>query len=748
MRHAILVFSLAVFLGGCGETSSPQTSTEEVGVVVDSHARMLQLLEEIKQRTPDENLYLGDAAVRQREAELALLPQSASEKQRFDLHWQLGYHQLRLGNNQSATKHLVDAHGLLSKIPDRLAATDEDLFLFHIGLGFLRAGETENCVHYHTGESCILPIRGSGIHEHQSGTRQAIHYFRKLLDNNPNHLVAQWLLNIAYMAVGEYPDQVPPEFLVPPERFETSSEFPRFRNIAPLLGLETASLAGGTVVDDFDGDRLLDIIISAWDAGTSMRYYRNNGDGTFADRSHDAGLEGLFGGLNLVQADYDNDGDVDIFVLRGAWLAKVGRHPNSLLQNDGRGRFRDVTFEAGLGDVHYPTQAASWADYDLDGDLDLYVGNETGSGLQAPSQLFQNRGDGTFIDMAETAGVENRRYTKGVVWGDYNGDRWPDLYVSNLMEENRLYRNNGDGTFTDVAHQFGAQHPRESFPVWFWDFNNDGELDLYVSGYSAVGEGKGVYSVAAEYYDRSHEAEPDYLFQNDGQGGLTNVAADHGLDRVTLPMGCNFGDLDHDGYPDFYLGTGYPQYEALMPNLMFLNQDGNGFVDVTIPGGFGHLQKGHGVAFADFDHDGDQDVFSNMGGSFAGDAFANVFFENPGSGNHWIVVKLIGMESNRSAIGARIEAQIIENGEPRSVYKWVNSGGSFGANPLRQQIGLGQATQIESLSVFWPTTGKTQRFENVAVDQFLEITEGQNEFRRLPYTAMKFQYREDTSLEK
>ena len=147
-------------------------------------------------------------------------------------------------------------------------------------------------------------------------------------------------------------------------------------------------------------------------------------------------------GLNLLQADYDNDGDLDIYVLRGAWLGQAGRHPDSLLRNDGKARFRDATFDAGLGEAHYPTQTAAWADYDNDGDLDLYVGNEV-----FPCRLFRNNGDGSFTDVAEFAGVTNDDVAKAVVWGDYDGDRYPDLYVSNFGGPNRLYHNNGDGTF-------------------------------------------------------------------------------------------------------------------------------------------------------------------------------------------------------------------------------------------------------------------------------------------------------------
>ena len=146
---------------------------------------------------------------------------------------------------------------------------------------------------------------------------------------------------------------------------------------------------------------------------------------------------------------------------------------------------------------------------------------------------------------------------------------------------------------------------------------------------------------------------------------------------------------------------------------------------MTYAGGFGHLQKGHGVSFADLDNDGDQDVFEQMGGAFPGDRFGNALYENPGFGSHWITVKLEGVQSNRSAIGARIRADVVDGREGRSIYRHVNSGGSFGGNPLRQTIGLGKASRIERLEVFWPTTGLTQTFTDLPVDRVIYIVEGE-----------------------
>ena len=329
-------------------------------------------------------------------------------------------------------------------------------------------------------------------------------------------------------------------------------------------------------------------------------------------------------------------------------------------------------------------------------------------------------------DVAKEAGVLNMSYTKGVSWGDYNDDGFPDLYISNFGFANRLFRNNGDGTFADVAQQIGVTGPKKSFPAWYWDFNNDGVLDVYVSSYEwDLGNLK---AVVTSRLGLPTDYEQAHLYQGDGKGGFEEVAKAQNLTQLTLPMGVNFGDLDNDGYLDFYLGTGYPDYEALMPNVMYRNRGGTGFSDVTSAGGFGQLQKGHGIAFADLDNDGDQDVFQQMGGFFPGDKFYNALFENPGFGNHWISIKLIGVRSNRSAIGARIHIRVAENGKQRSIYKHVNSGGSFGSNPLRQTIGLGKAQKIDILEVYWPTTKQTQTFRDLTVDQFIQITEGKEKY--------------------
>ncbi len=760
---------LASWAGAAPQTAAgapphaPSAAAAQTSSPAAGHQRMLALLQQLADETPETHPYIGDRLARQLREKLNALPAAERSTNRWRLMVLLAEEELRLGSETEAIRLLTDARDMVPDIAANRVVLNYNTH--RLGVAYLRRAETQNCALHPNAEACILPLRGRGIHSQQTPSRQAIAAFLRVLEHssppaspdvlasagarnwdvgtssqNPltdstrQYLEAQWLLNIAYMTVGGYPDAVPESYRLPPETFESAETIPRFANIAPMLGLDTFDMCGGAIADDFDNDGYLDIVVSTWDTQGQLRLFKNNQDGTFSERTAEAGLLGLYGGLNIIQADYDNDGNVDLLVLRGAWLGAQGQHPNSLLRNNGDGTFTDVTFEAGLGEVHYPSQTASWGDYDNDGDLDLYVGNETSGALVAPSQLFRNAGDGTFTDVAEAAGVTNHRYSKSVVWGDYNGDGFLDLYVSNFGERNRLYRNTGRGSFVDEALRLGVEEPTGSLTgAWFWDVDNDGVLDLYVSAYTA-----GIEHLAASALGLPVHIETSRLYRGTGSGGFEEVSERYGLTELTATMGSNFGDLDSDGYPDFYLGTGNPQYQSLMPSLMFRNQDGRGFSNVTYAGGFGHLQKGHGVVFADLDNDGDQDVFEQMGGAFPGDRFGNALYENPGFENHWITVKLEGVQSNRSAIGARIRAELVDGGERRSIYRHVNSGGTFGGNPLRQTIGLGQASRIERLDVFWPTTGITQTFADLPVDRVIHIVEGEESYSTLELRTLAF----------
>ena len=620
------------------------------------------------------------------------------------LHHQLGQLHSYQGAMVRAIKHFEAAYRIAAE--QKLAYFQQSLEE-KLGIAQMRRGEVENCIENHNARSCIFPLAPEARHQRPSGSEAAIKHFLKFLSRDPDHLEVRWLLNVAHMTLGSYPEKVAKPYLLPPSAFKSKGDVGTLSDVAPALGLDASNMAGGTILEDLDGDGYLDLVVSSQDSCVPLRYFHSNGDGTFSDGTAEARLADQLGGLNLVQTDYNNDGRPDIFVLRGGWEAPMR---NSLLRNNEDGTFTDVTRKSGLAAPATATQTAAWADFDLDGHVDVFVGNEF-----SPSQLFRNKGDGTFVDVARSAGVDRTAFTKGAAWGDYDNDRYPDLYVSNYAEENFLYHNNGDGTFTEVAGRLGVEKPAYSFPAWFMDYDNDGRLDLFVSGYV-----QSMADVARGYLGQTLKGETFKVYRNSGNGGFADVTGAVGMARNILTMGCNFGDIDNDGYLDFYLGTGAPSYGALTPNLLFRNDAGKAFVDVTSSSRSGHLQKGHGIAFGDIDNDGDQDVFLHTGGAVPGDAYRNAVFRNPGHGNHWVALRLQGKKTNRAAIGARIKL-VLPGG--REIHREVTSGGSFGAASFQQHIGLAEADRIEALEVWWPTSDTRQRFENMKADQLLEIKE-------------------------
>jgi len=649
--------------------------------------------------------------------------------------YQLVRQLLQDGATEEAVREVDIMFRALESRPDVLEK-NPSLHLLR-GLAYLRLAEIENCVKRHNAECCLFPLQNGGVHEVKQPAREARSSYLNYLSLEPSDLRARWLLNLASMAIGDYPDAVPAELLIPTSWLDAKTDIKRFPDIAPRLGIDKLDLCGGCIVDDFDGDGDLDIATSTIDPLGSMAYFRNEGDGSFIDASSQSRLDDQLGGLNIIGADYDNDGDVDILVLRGAWLFDEGQIRNSLLRNDGQGRFTDVTRFAGTALPARPTQAAAWGDFDNDGDLDLYVGNESradtskfpadqAAGGDYPAQLFLNQGDGTFKDAAKSARVTNDRYCKGVAVGDYDNDGDLDIYVSNIGR-NRLYRNENNGTFIDVAPALGVTEPADrSFVPWFFDYDNDGWLDLFVAGYDA-----GVDDVAARYLGRLNDATSPCLYQNRG-GRFKEVAASVGFDRPLLPMGANFGDLDNDGFLDVYIGTGDPDYETIMPNVMLRNANGQRFEDVSRSGGFGHLQKGHGIAFADIDNDGDQDLYHQIGGFFAGDAYHNALFENPGHGNHFLTMRLVGTRSPRNGFGARITVEVDTPEGTRSIHRAVGSVSSFGGSTSRQEIGLGNATGISQVTIFWPGSGTTQVLKGVPMNAMIEVREGEASFKPVP----------------
>ncbi len=588
-----------------------------------------------------------------------------------------------------------------------------------IAVANLRRGELENCLTDHNAERCIFPISRRGVHQHQSGSARAVEYFTRALAQDPKNLETRWLLNVAYMTLGKYPDAVPPEYLIRVADADAGGA-PRFTDVAHDRGLPLRTRAGGAIIDDFDNDGRLDIVVSSLGPCDSLRIYHNAGDGRFEDVSERARVLDQTGGINISHADYDNDGWLDIYVHRGGWEYPMR---NSLLRNNHDGTFADVTGAAGLLDKRpHRTHTAAWADYDNDGWVDLFVGHE-----ESPSALYHNERDGTFREVGVAAGVARTAFTKGATWGDYDNDGFADLYVSNYAGRNFLFHNRKDGTFAEVAQALGVDLPLMSFATWFFDYDNDGWLDLFVTSFVPS-----VTEVVSGVMGLPPQAETMRLYRNNRQGGFEDVTAAIGLARVVPAMGANFGDIDNDGFLDMYIGTGAPSYAALVPNVMLRNDGGRRFLDVTAASGTGHLQKGHGVAFGDMDADGDDDLLANMGGFVPGDAYWKALFRNPGTTNRSIGVRLVGSKSNRAAIGARITAFVRQpDGTLAERHRVVTSGGSFGASPYLQRIGLGTSADVERLDVVWPASGARQSFTTIAAGQTIEIREDASTYRRL-----------------
>jgi hypothetical protein len=656
------------------------------------------------------------------------------------LFYQRGLLEMYEGHFSEATAAFVKALevGRSAGAPSRVRA---DLMAL-LGIVALRRGEVDNCIGCVGPSSCIFPIAHEAVHTRQTGSRDAVERFTAYLHEWPGDIRIRWLLNLAYMTLGEYPDKVPKKHLIPLDAFKSKLDVGRFQNVAPTVGLiaRGPNLAGGSVFDDFTGDGLPDLFSTALDADTGASFFVNRGDGTFEDRSKSAGLGDQVYALNVTRADFDNDGQLDVLLLRGAWENPLRL---SLLRNKGGGTFEDVTIAAGLAEP-IATESAAWGDYDNDGRVDVFVCGEyfPPSGESAAvtpdprnrCRLYHNQGNGTFVDVAAKAGVTNEQCGKGSAWGDYDGDGRLDLYVSNMNGPCRLYRNLGDGTFRDVAPQLDVMGAKVSFACWFWDYDNDGRLDIYVNeNDTSLAE-----TAAIALGMKMEKSGRPRLYHNLGADGFRDVTREVGLDRPMAPMGCNFGDIDNDGYLDFYLGTGWMSYSGLVPNLMFKNIDGRRFEDVTASSGTGHLQKGHGISFADWDSDGDLDLFVEAGGAVPGDKSYNLLFNNPGHGRHWLKVKLIGTKTNRAALGAAIRVDLkAADGASRSIYRTVGNNSSFGGNSLVETIGLRDETHITELTISWPSSHTTQTFRDLAADQAIEITEGSDSFKTLRQPPLK-----------
>jgi hypothetical protein len=730
-RHPLPLAVLGILVvSACSSESAPVHRTANM-------ADTLEMLASLAEQNPDANQFLN----RRRAARFERMGGGFNERYRAAQEWLVG------GETQRAIGLLdtIARDAQLSRA--RITRGAKPLFDL-LASAWLRFGEQENCQWNPSADVCILPLDGGGRHVRERGARTALGYYRDLLRDFPDDRGSRWLYNLAALALGEYPAKVPTAWRIPGlDRRSGAFPMPPFRNVAPNVGLDFEGISGGVSIADFNGDGLLDLFVTAFGIRDAPHLFLADGAGGFRDATNEAGIARITGGLNNVHADVDNDGDEDVFIMRGAWLGDAGAWPNSLLLNDGKGHFTDVTFAAGLGSFH-PTHSAAFADVDMDGWLDLFVGNEGGraSGtLPHPSELYLNNRDGTFRNIALPAGLAVDDFVKGATWGDVNDDGRPDLYLSILGGPNRLFLNRaGSGDtpvrFDEVPNAGGASKPLMSFATWFWDYDNDGRDDLFAVSYDNRNSGA-LHDLAAREFlrepltitlpdGRIDALEIPRLYRNVGGGRFIDMSDSAGFGRVALfGMGANFGDLDNDGWLDIHVGTGNPDLRSLIPNRMFRNVDGRRFDDVSIDGGFAHLQKGHATAFVDLDGDLDNDVFMVLGGAYEGDRFRSVLYENPGRPGHRAVsLTLQGTTANRSAIGARIALTVREaDGRERTLHRTVNTGGSFGAGTLTQLIGVGTATRIVRADITWPDAARTrQTLGALEIGRSYRVVQGAN----------------------
>ncbi len=427
--------------------------------------------------------------------------------------------------------------------------------------------------------------------------------------------------------------------------------------------------ARGVCWGDYNNDELLDVYVSS-SYGENILYH-NNGDGTFSDVTSEAGVVDSSASNGVAWGDYNNDSWLDLYV------ANFGI--NTLFRNNCDGTFTDVTFEAGVADSG-GGEAVTWVDYDNDGQLDIYVVN-----LGGPNVLYRNLGDGIFGDASETSGLADYGTGENAAWADYDNDGLQDVYISNRYT-NALYHNNGDGTFTDVRFEAAVADTGRGHGICWGDYNKDGWLDLYLVNRNTT----------------------NILYHNNGDGTFSDVTSEAGVgDEALYTVGTSFFDFDNDGDLDIYNTSG-------SINTMFSNNGDGSFTDVTSEAGVGDYGRlGNGMACGDYNSDGSVDIYVvNWTGGCA-------LYRNNLAENNWIQLKLIGVESNRSAIGARIE---VRTGEDTQILE-INGGSGFcSQGSMISQFGLGENTMVDEILIKWPS-GEMTVLEEIEANQLILVEE-------------------------
>ena len=638
---------------------------------------------------------------------------------RIRLGYFLGAPQQMLVPDLSASKRQFEK--VLELEPNNLEA------MLQLGLAEFRLGEAdkaaerfENIIQNyrrHSGAYYYLGV----YHLRHGNLEKAVTNFEESLRLKPRDPETLWNLWTAYSQLGGYPDELAEEFKIAvsrqPSVSVSESRKPmvsdsQFTDVARDLKMDKVDGGRGSAWGDYDNDGDQDIVA----VGTYQPHalYRNNGDGTFTDVAEQAGIADPRGGWGSLFADYDNDGYPDLYITRGGWS---GAAENTLYHNNGDGTFTDVTHTAGVADPQ-SSFCAAWADYDNDGYIDLYIADGV-IGDGAANVLYRNNGDGTFTNTAERAGVADTGNSLGTAWGDYDKDGYIDLHVINFGQSNVLYRNNGDGTFTDVTPTTGMNIPvTDAFVTFFLDVDNDADLDIFISN-----SGSFQAFIAGQITGAApHDADRQVLYRNNGDGTFTDVTRESGLYHAFGAMGANFGDIDSDGYLDIYLATGAPQMGRLERDALFRNNGDGTFTDATLALGLGNIGKGHGVTFGDIDTDGDVDIYVPVGGAFLGDQWHNLFYQNTGVGNNWLTLKLVGVKSNRDGIGAKVTLRVGDS----VIYREVSGGCGFGStNSLSLEIGLKAHTKVDTLEIVWPS-GQVDTHRNLSVNRRLVVTEGKS----------------------
>lgn len=517
-----------------------------------------------------------------------------------------------------------------------------------------------------------------------------------------------WLW-LAAQKLNGYPPEVPAELQMEMKVGYHPTRV-KFEDVAAEIGLDKTSASRGTAVFDFDGDGYLDVVVAATHGGCTV--YHNNGDGTFTDVTIGSGLEACVDSFALAVGDYNNDGLPDLFITRYGFFSGEC----ALYRNNGDGTFTEVTEEAGVK-CWGPGFTANWADYDGDGFLDLFVSNNLGSlfDRKTPNRLFHNNGDGTFTEVSGAAGICSRQPTIGCAWGDYNNDGRPDLFVSSGVGRPQLYRNNGDGTFTDVSREAGVDAPCFGSVAFWFDYDNDGWLDLAQMVWSPPDD---------VFYTMSNgegpaRGNPMRIFHNNRNGTFTQRNRDLGINGCFGTMSGNAGDFNNDGRMDLLLGNGSPHMDNAEPPMLLEADDQGIFHNVTFAAGLPFTGKGHGVNMADLAGDGRLCLIVASGGAYPGDLLTTSVFRPTRLPGNYLNLRLVGTKSNRDAIGARV---VLRAGG-REQHGIVSGGSGFGCLPFEQHFGLAKIKEIDSLRVRWPS-GLEQEWEAPPINTTLRLTEG------------------------